>query len=158
MKISKINIYWVVLRLVMGFTFLWAFLDKLFGLGFSTPSKMSWLNGTSPTSGFLKSLNGPFSGIFNALSSQPVVDWLFMIGLLSIGLCLILGLFLKPASIAGILMMSLMWLALFPSKTNPLIDDHIVYIFVLIGFLIYEPSKYLSIDYLLRNKKDGSTI
>src|SRR3546814_5818912 len=37
------------LRVGVGSVFLWAFLDKLFGLGYSTPSERSWLNGGSPT-------------------------------------------------------------------------------------------------------------
>lgn len=40
-------------RIAVGFLMLWAFLDKLFGLGYSTPAAKSWLNGGSPTNGFL---------------------------------------------------------------------------------------------------------
>ena len=43
----------VGLRLALGFEFLWAFLDKTFGLGYSTPSSQAWINGGSPTKGFL---------------------------------------------------------------------------------------------------------
>ncbi len=35
---------WAVLRLLMGWTFFWAFIDKLFGLGFATAAESSWLN------------------------------------------------------------------------------------------------------------------
>ena len=31
------------IRIAMGFIFLWAFLDKVFGLGFATTSDKSWL-------------------------------------------------------------------------------------------------------------------
>ena len=41
------------IRLALGWVFLWAFLDKPFGLGFATPSERSWINGGSPTNGFL---------------------------------------------------------------------------------------------------------
>ena len=44
----------ILLRLALGVEFLWAFVDKLFGLGYSTPSARAWLNGGSPTKGFLK--------------------------------------------------------------------------------------------------------
>ena len=37
-----------VSRVVIGFTFLWAFLDKLFGFGFATPSSRAWINGGPP--------------------------------------------------------------------------------------------------------------
>jgi thiosulfate dehydrogenase [quinone] large subunit len=41
-------------RIGLGWTFLWAFADKLWGLGFSTLPEKSWLAGASPTTGFLK--------------------------------------------------------------------------------------------------------
>ena len=41
-----------VLRVSMGFVFLWAFLDKAFGLHYSTPSSKAWIHGGSPTKGF----------------------------------------------------------------------------------------------------------
>src|ERR1044072_1320309 len=41
------------LRLLTGFAFLWAFLDKTFGLGYATPSGKGWIDGGSPTKGFL---------------------------------------------------------------------------------------------------------
>jgi thiosulfate dehydrogenase [quinone] large subunit len=48
------------IRLALGWIFMWAFLDKLFGLGNSTPSASAWLNGGSPTKGFLgKAAAGP---------------------------------------------------------------------------------------------------
>ena len=33
-----------VLRILFGITFLWAFVDKLFGFGKATPSESSWIN------------------------------------------------------------------------------------------------------------------
>jgi thiosulfate dehydrogenase (quinone) large subunit len=41
------------IRIGLGWIFLWAFLDKVFGLGYATTSAKSWLNGGSPTNGFL---------------------------------------------------------------------------------------------------------
>jgi thiosulfate dehydrogenase [quinone] large subunit len=37
------------LRLALGWIFLWAVIDKLFGLGFATPAKNAWIDGGSPT-------------------------------------------------------------------------------------------------------------
>src|SRR6266511_711287 len=45
-----------VFRVAVGFVFLWAFLDKTFGLGYATPSAKAWINGGSPTKGFLSGL------------------------------------------------------------------------------------------------------
>jgi len=61
---------------------LWAFFDKLFGLGFATESNKSWLLGISPTTGFLSNApDGPLAPIFNSLSGNIMVDILFMGGL-----------------------------------------------------------------------------
>lgn len=125
---------WVLLRLGIGWILLWAFLDKLFGLGFATSSAKSWLAGGSPTAGFLKSATyGPLKEIFQNLAQNAAVDWLFMMGLLLIGLALILGIGVRIAAISGTVLMSLMWLAALPPKNNPFLDDHIIYILVLVG-------------------------
>lgn len=116
----------------MGFIFLWAFLDKLFGLGFATAPDKSWLSGNSPTSGFLKfGTHGMFKVFFESLAGNPIVDYLFMFGLLGIGTALVLGIARKISTSAGTLMLFLMWLATFPPTNNPLLDEHIIYIFAL---------------------------
>ena len=116
----------------MAFIFLWAFADKLFGLGFATTAEKAWINGGSPTYGFLTfGIDGPLAPFFKSLAGLPLVDWLFMVGLLFVGLTLLLNRFVFWGAVAGITMMALMWLALFPPENNPLIDEHIVYILVL---------------------------
>lgn len=128
---KKYYVY-VALRLMMGFIFLWAFLDKVFGLGFATKSEAAWIHGGSPTTGFLAhAVKGPFADVFKSLSGSPVVDWLFMLGLLFVGLTLILNRYVKWGAIAGMVMLALMYLALLFPANNPIIDDHIVYILVL---------------------------
>ena len=37
------RIVFAALRIVLGFTFFWAFLDKVFGLGYATPSERAWI-------------------------------------------------------------------------------------------------------------------
>ncbi|KKR79301.1 MAG: DoxX family protein [Candidatus Nomurabacteria bacterium GW2011_GWA2_40_9] len=121
-----------VLRLAMGFIFLWAFLDKTFGLGFATVPEKSWINGGSPTFGFLSfGVKGPFVEFFHSLAGVAIVDWMFMLGLLFIGLTLVLNKFVKWGAIAGALMMVFMYLALLFPENNPIIDEHIIYMLVL---------------------------
>ena len=122
-----------VLRIALGFIFLWAFFDKLLGLGFATSPDKSWLAGSSPTSGFLKSASGSFATFFNSLSGNMLVDWLFMLGLFGIGIALVLGIGMRIATYTGSLMLLLMFLAVFPPKANPILDDHIIYTLLLIG-------------------------
>lgn len=132
-----------ITRIGLGFIFLWAFLDKMFGFGLATPSAGSWVSGGSPTTGFLTAAGagtGPFAGIFSAIAGQTWVDWVFMIGLAGVGLALILGIGLRIAAVAGSLLMLMMWAAVLPLKTNPLIDDHIIYALIMIVFA-YSPRR-----------------
>ena len=119
-------------RLSIGFVFLWAFLDKLFGLGKATPSEKAWLNGGSPTKGFLSGVEGPFAGLFKPMAGDAWANWLFMLGLLGIGVALILGITMKIAAASGAAMLVMMWMASLPLENNPFMDDHIVYALVLV--------------------------
>ena len=74
---------WGLLRIMLGWIFLWPFLDKLFGWGFATEAGQGWLQGGSPTAGFLQfGTKGPLAEYFQSLAGQAWVDWLFMAGLL----------------------------------------------------------------------------
>lgn len=134
-----------VLRLAYGVTFLWAFFDKLLGLGFHTGAitneegartgidfmakDAAWLNGGSPTEGFLMfgvPAHNPFKDTFNSMAGQPIWDWLFMLGLLGIGLALFSGVGIRIAAGAGALLYSLMYLAQVPLENNPVVDDHMI--------------------------------
>ena len=69
-----------LLRVAMGWTFLWAFIDKMFGLGFATGRDAetgaivfggpdAWINGGSPTAGVLGfALKGPFKGFYETIT------------------------------------------------------------------------------------------
>jgi thiosulfate dehydrogenase (quinone) large subunit len=137
-----------VFRVVLGFEFLWAFLDKTFGLGYATPSARAWINGGSPTKGFLSRVAvGPFESTFHAWAGAAWADWLFMVGLLGIGLALIFGIGLRIAAVSGTLMMLGMWAAEWPlakftsagepsMSTNPIVDYHIIYALALIALAV----------------------
>src|SRR5919112_1332225 len=88
---------WAVARISIGWVFLWAFLDKTFGFGFATPAAKAWINGGSPTKGFLSNVEvGPLQSFFHSIAGNPVVDWLFLLGLLGIGVALIAGIGFRP--------------------------------------------------------------
>jgi thiosulfate dehydrogenase [quinone] large subunit len=121
------------IRLALGWIFLWAFLDKLFGLGHSTVAANSWLNGGSPTAGFLgKAAAGPFTGFYHSIAGNVVADVLFMAALLGIGTALLLGIGMRIAAGAGALLTVLMWTAVLPPASNPFMDDHLIYAAVLV--------------------------
>lgn len=126
-----------VLRIGFGLTFLWAFLDKTFALGFATGTAedgtvdrfgdAAWINGGSPTEGFLAfGADGPFKDFYNSIAGAAWADWLFMIGLLGIGIALILGVGMRIAAVSGALLYVLMWTVVLPPENNPVIDDHLL--------------------------------
>ncbi|SHF54757.1 thiosulfate dehydrogenase [quinone] large subunit [Jatrophihabitans endophyticus] len=133
-----------VLRIATGFVFLWAFLDKTFGLGYSTESAKAWIHGGSPTDGFLSHVEvGPLQSLFHTMAGTWYADWLFMLGMLGVGAAVIAGVGVRLSAAAGALIMALMWLAEFPlaqhtsagapsGSVNPLVDYHIVYAVALI--------------------------
>jgi thiosulfate dehydrogenase (quinone) large subunit len=126
------------LRVGTGFVFLWAFLDKTFGLHYSTPSARAWIHGGSPTKGFLANVSvGPWQSMYHAWAGKQWADWLFMLALLGIGLALVLGIALRFAAIAGVVLVALMWFAVFPiaqhasdgsasGSVNPFVDEHVM--------------------------------
>lgn len=127
-----------VLRLSTGFIFLWAFFDKAFGLGFSTPVERAWINGGAPSQGFLNSdaVVGPLKPFFAAIAS-PLSDVLFMGGMLAIGVAVMLGIGLRVSAVVGSVLMIAMYLAEWPfganaASNNPLVDYHIIYALALI--------------------------
>lgn len=146
MKYTKAQWTFGGTRIAFSFIFLWAFFDKLFGLGFSTSPEKSWLAGNSPTFGFLSNSESPFSFFSHSIAGSGLVDWLFMLGLLGIGLALLLGIGMRIAVYSGGLLMVLMWLASFPLKTNPVIDDHIIYLLLFCIFHCYGAGKYVGLD------------
>lgn len=134
-----------VLRIATGFIFLWAFLDKLFGLHYSTPTVRAWIHGGSPTKGFLSSVQvGPFESASHSMAGAWWADWLFMLGMLAIGVAVIAGVALRFSAAAGTILLAMMWFAEFPlaqhtslggpsGSTNPLVDYHFLYALVLIA-------------------------
>ena len=125
------------LRIALGWTFLWAFLDKTFGLGHETAEKAAWINGGHPTQGFLKfAAAGPFKGFYNSIAGATWADWLFMMGLLGIGLALIFGVGMRIAAASGALLLVMMWSAVLPPENNLFMDDHLIYAGLLVALAL----------------------
>ena len=157
---AKAGIFWGILRIAMGWIFLWAFLDKCFGLGFATGRNPetgaidfggpdAWINGGSPTEGFLSfglHTKEPFTGWYSDLAGHAWVDWIYMVSMAAIGILLILGIATRLAAIAGIVWMLLFYTAsaIWP-ENNPFLDDHIVYAIVLAGIAYVGAGRYLGL-------------
>ena len=142
-----------VTRIFVGFIFLWAFFDKTFGLGYTTASAKAWIVGGSPTSGFLGHVSaGPLRTVFNALAGSGLVDALFMLGMLAVGVALILGVALRISAVTASFIMVAMYVAEWPlaqttfdaqpsGSTNPLVDYHLIYALVAIVAAFYSAGR-----------------
>ncbi|WP_153504936.1 hypothetical protein [Cumulibacter manganitolerans] len=158
-------------RILLGWQFLWAFVDKTFGLGFSTTSERAWINGGKPTKGFLGGVlddpKNPFHPLFQYFADQSWTDWLFMIGLAGIGIVLILGLgkvLTWIAAISGVVMLALMYLASWPAghgagtgtknvATNPFLDDHLLNAVLLLALAACNAGAYLGLAKAWRTRR-----
>jgi thiosulfate dehydrogenase (quinone) large subunit len=128
-------------RIILGLIFLWAFLDKLFGLRYSTPPERAWLEGGEPTRGYLSSSFGPLEDLFQSVAGNALVDAVFMAGLAAIGLSMLLGVATRLGGWSGAAMVLLMYLShptpwAEPNGTHPFLDEHILEaaVFALIAF------------------------
>jgi len=157
-EVGRSTFGWVMLsitRIALGFYFLWAFLDKFLGLGYSTCRTTNedgtfsidalcdsaWVNGGAITEGYLVfggNPNSPFNEFFVDLGGQRWTDWPFMLGLLGVGLALMLGIGTKVAAWAGALMLVMMYMTqMFPS-TNPFLDEHLIYALAMLAIVYVE--------------------
>ena len=118
-----------ILRIAMGWTMVWAFMDKLFGLGFPSTPDVVMINGGSPTEYYLTELvSGVFADFWHIFAGNPFVDFLLMAGLLLVGVALVTGIASKLATIGMCVMMLMMYTLSVPPSDNPLVDYHIAYV------------------------------
>ncbi len=136
-----------ILRIFMGLIFLWAFFDKLLGLGFATTAEKAWIAGGSPIFGFLSfGVHGPLANFYHSIASSSLVAWLFMLGLLFIGITLTFGIAVRLGALAGVCMMALMYSALIPPENHPFIDEHLIYMLVMFLLMFSESGKYFGLS------------
>ncbi|HZJ26253.1 MAG TPA: DoxX family protein [Acidimicrobiia bacterium] len=152
---------WTALRLLLGWSFLWAFLDKLFGLGFSTcraedsssvdfVCSAAMIKGGSPTYGFLKfGTEASHTGFLfewmapSAPTSINVADVAFMAALLLGGVALMLGIGTRIAAIGAAFLMAFLFLAgdVWPPN-NPVNSSHIIEMVAFLGIATVGPGAF----------------
>jgi thiosulfate dehydrogenase [quinone] large subunit len=120
-----------LIRLALGWVFLWPFLDKLFGLGHETVSAKAWIHGGSPTKGFLSGAEGPFAGFYHSFAGAQWANWGFMLGLICIAVGLLSGIAIRLACAGGAALVVLMWSASLPPTNDLFMDEHLIYALVL---------------------------
>lgn len=140
----------LALRIILGALFLYAGLDKL-------------LNDFSATGYLLYATSGPFKDIYENLTDSVVVDNLVIWGEILIGGSLLLGVFVRFASLMGAIMMGLFYLSVLPPE-HGYITEHIIYIvaFYILGAFsagkIFGVDKYLTKTQFVKNHKSLSLL
>ncbi len=114
------GVMFVALRVALGAQFFFSGIAKI---------------GDWSATNYLASANGPFAEWFQSLAGNGAIDMLNAWGQVAIGLALILGFLVRPASIAGVALMTLYYLAHFTSNTaSGVIDNHVVYAVIFLLF------------------------
>lgn len=134
----------VALRIILGFQFLLAGLEKIGG----------W-----SAEGFLSNATGPFAEIFRSMAGSVVIDQLNIWGLILIGIALVIGLMMRPASFFGAILMLLYYFADFEGNTaHGIIDSHVIYILIFIMFMAGGAGHVFGLDGIVQRQMRKSKL
>lgn len=126
------------LRIAIGFEFLMAGIAKFSG----------WT-----AAGYLSNASGPFAELFRSMAGSVLVDQLNIWGLTLIGIALILGLMVRPASFFGAILVVLYYFADFDTNTaHGIIDSHIIYAVVFIVFMAGGAGHVFGLDGIVKRQ------
>ncbi|QSG14580.1 putative membrane protein, DoxD family [Halapricum desulfuricans] len=129
----------MTLRLVMGWVFFYAGIDKLLAGDWSA---QGYLMGAASREGSL------FPGLWETMAQNYVglIDPLNMWGLTLVGLALIVGAAVRWSAFWGSVIMLFYYLSGYPLENSLLIDSHVVYIALLFGIGAFGAGRILGVD------------
>jgi len=148
---TKTQLYLLVLlRVVIGYHFLFEGVNKLFATSWSSEL-------------FLAQSNWIFSGFFKFIASSQtllgIVDFLNVWGQILIGLSLLIGLYSRYAAYAGALLLLLYYIAYPPFVEGyTFVDRNLLELFGLLLTALFQTSQIIGLDGLLskmRRAKNG---
>lgn len=135
----------LLLRLGLGWLFLYAGVTKIIDPEWSA-------------AGYLSNAQ-TFPELFAWFATPANIGWINFVnewGLTLIGISLIVGLFVRWSSLAGIMLMVLYWLPVlsFPyvGDHSYIVDDHIVYVLGLLVLMAFHAGRYWGLDRKLGRK------
>ncbi|MPN35143.1 hypothetical protein SDC9_182638 [bioreactor metagenome] len=152
---SRPQLFWlVVLRVLIGWYFLYEGLSKVLA-----PNWTAF--------GYLKDSKGVFAPLFDLLTENSMVmllvDAANIYGLIIIGLCLILGCFVKVAGIGAISLLSLYYLSdpplidvsyiLRPEGSYLWVDKNLIILSAVFVLIYFPTSMQIGLDRLLLKKQ-----
>jgi len=149
----------VTLRIVIGWHFLYEGLAKL--------TNPYWTS-----AGYLAESQGWFSGLFFDMATNPkiltAVDYLNIWGLILIGVGLLLGAFTRFATIAGIVLLALYYLAAppmigftYPMPTEGsylIVNKVLIELVALVVLLAFPTGQVVGIDRLIAGKRQPAAL
>lgn len=154
---NRPQLFWLVsLRVLIGWYFLYEGLSKVLAPNWSA-------------FGYLKDSKGIFAPLFNLLTENTIVmDLVNMAntyGLIIIGLCLVLGCFVKLANIGAVVLLSLYYLShpplidvsyvLRPEGSYLWVDKNLIIMCSIIVLMYFPTSQQIGLDRIIlrKNKK-----
>jgi len=137
-----------LLRIALGWTLLWAGLDKVFGLGYPTASEQAVIDGASATEGYLQHALTPGSlaeSALQPLAGNLLVDILYLAVTLGAGLALLLGVGVRIAGIGGAIFFAMLWFTSLPIEYNPFLDQHLFWAISCFVVVTADAGRYLGL-------------
>ena len=134
---EKLSLF--ALRLALGCFYLYAGVTKLMDPAWSAE-------------GYIKTAKNfiPFYQWLLQPNILPIINFMNEWGLTLLGASLILGLFVRLSSVLGAVLMLMYYLVIldfpYPNAHAYIIDEHIIYIFVLIYFVVIRAGRYWGLD------------
>ena len=143
-KFTKVSIF--LLRLAQGWFFFYAGITKV-------------LDPTWSAVGYLGSAK-TFPGFFNWFASTQNIGWINFVnewGLTLVGISLVFGIFVRWASLVGILLMILYYLPAIQFPFIPphafLVDEHIIYLLVFVFLYSAQAGRLWGLDGLFHKRR-----
>lgn len=141
-RFQKISLF--LLRISVGWMFFYAGITKVLNPNWSA---VGYLKGAKTLTGFYQWLIQP-----NIL---PTINFLNEWGLTLLGISLILGVFVRLGSLLGAALMFLYYLPIldfpYPNPHSFLVDEHIIYAFVLIFFASIRAGRIWGLEHWCAN-------
>lgn len=142
-RFQKISL--VLLRVSLGWLFLYAGLTKIINPKWSARGLLS---GASTFPEFFHWLGRP--------DILPIINFMNEWGLALLGVSLIIGFLVRPAAFLGAILMALYYFAQlkfpYPNANSYIVDEHIIYIFVLLYFVAIRAGKTWGLDGYFRRR------
>lgn len=138
----------VSLRIIMGWLFFFSGITKV-------------LDPEWTATGYLMHAipeENPFGSLWPILAEMPLIDISVQIGLTLVGLGIIFGAFTRWSAFWASVMMLFFWASSLPLENGLLIDEHIVYIAVLVTLSAVRAGRIAGLDPYLESTLTNGTL